>query len=166
MKKLVKILALAMLFALAFSIGASATGVQNEEIKAFVSEKIIPVIAGVLTSLVALLGTLKSIFKSLKDLKGTRDGLCMAQREIKDQSAREHEAMQKKYEEIKELVSSVPELRGEMNELLKNTNTLILQLSRLSKISSLGFCGDSETVKSGRGKEIALLAEQNQEVEK
>ncbi len=155
-----------MLIALTLSLSISATELSGEDIKTYVGERIIPVIAGVLTSLLALLGTLKSIFKSLKELKGTRDGLSLTQREIKEQSTRDYEAIKQKYEEIKELVSSVPELTGQINELTKNTEVLILQLSRLSKISSLGFCQNPDTVKSGRGKEIALLAEQNQEVKK
>lgn len=164
MKRLIKILILALCIVALLCISVSATG-QSEEIKDYVGEKIMPIIAGVITSLLALLGTLKSIFKSLKDLKASKDDLNKTQAEIKDQSARELEAIKLKYDEIKTLLTDVPELKADLELLLKSTRSLICQMSRLSKISSLGFLQNSEVVRSGKGKEIACLAEQNQEVE-
>ncbi len=164
MKRLIKILILTLCVAMLFCISTFATEEGAQDVKTYVGEKIMPVVAGVITSALALLGTLKSIFKSLKDLKGAREDLGRAQNEIKAQSAKELEAIKQKYDEIKELIADVPELKNDLNMLLENTQTLIIQLSRLSKISSLGFLQSTEVVKSGRGKEIALLAEQNQEV--
>lgn len=164
MKRLIRILIFTLCIVVLLCLSASATG-QSEEIKEYVGEKIMPVIAGVVTSLLALLGTLKSIFKSLRDLKSSKEDLNKAQNEIKDQSERELEAIKLKYDEIKALLSDVPELKADLEKLLKGTSTLICQMSRLSKISSLGFLQNSEVVRSGRGKEIACLAEQNQEVE-
>jgi hypothetical protein len=165
MKKLIKILIFVLCLMLALCISASATAPQNEELKAYVGEKIMPVVAGVATSLIALLSTLKSIFKSLKDLKGERDSLGRVQSEIKDQNARDLEQIKAGYEELRVLLADVPSIKEELNSISKATQALIVSISRLSKISSLGFLQSPEVIKSGKGKEIALLAKQNQEVE-
>lgn len=163
MKGFIKTTVLCILLALLMSLCAGASGImQGEEIKEMISEKIIPVIAGVLTSLVALLGTLKSIFKSLKELKGAKDSLESTQGEIKEQSTREFCQIKEKYDELKTLLADVPQLKTELDALAYSLFELSEQMARLSKLSAIGFCQNPEIITSGKGKEITLLAQQNQ----
>ncbi len=132
---------------------------ENVKIKAYIEEKIIPIVVGVLTSLLALLGTLKSIFKSIKELKESKDGLSRAQGEIRDNSKKELEAIRKKYEEMKSLIEDVPKLQGEIQELSAQSKELMKQISTLCQMSKVAFCANPELVRAGKAKEIAILAE-------
>lgn len=132
---------------------------ENAEIKTYVEEKIIPIIIGVLTSVIALLGTLKSIFKSLKELKASKEGLVSAQGEIRDNSRKELEAIRKKYEEMKSLIEDVPKLQEEIQELRAHSKELIKQTNTLCQMSKVAFCANPELVRAGKAREIAKLAE-------
>lgn len=165
MKGLLRILIFCVLIALSLTMVACASEELNaEEIKTYIGEKIIPVIAGVVTSLIALFGTLKSIFKSLKELKSSKNELERVQGEIKAESKAELAMLQSKCEDIKASTADVPQLKSELEKLNKSTSVLIEQLARLSELACIGFCQSDELVRSGKGKEIASLAEQNQVV--
>ena len=165
MKRVFKILILCVLVALTLAVSASASEISSsDEIKTYVSERIIPVIAGALTSLIALLGTLKSVIKTLKELKGSRGELERVQKEIKEQSKAEYLKLQEKCEHIEESTKDVSAFKAEIKELCSLASGLQEQIARLSELACIGFLQNSELVRSGKAKEIAVLAEQNQVV--
>ena len=161
-KRLILTFILILVFAL--SVSAYAISLDGEEIRNYLEEKIIPVIAGVVTSLIALIGTLKSIFSTLKQLKSSKESFDKTRNEIEVSSLAELEQISKKYDELKESVKNVPELEKHLLALNSQIGTLIVQLSNLSQLTAIGFCESAELVSSGKGRQIALLAEKNQVV--
>ncbi len=166
MKKLL-IFLLILAFALSLTLVISAeeaTQDTGEEIRTYVEEKIVPILMGVATSIIALLGTLKGVFNALKGLKESKATFDKEQAKIKENSKRELEEIKKKYEEIKTLVSCVPQLDMQIKELNKGSALLASEVANLSEIASLGFSESYELVKSGKAREIVLLANENREL--
>ena len=115
-------------------------------------DKIVPVAVAVLTSALAFVATLGTIAKSLKALKDTKDAF---KDEAKERTVFFEcgiEMLNEKAQELTELVSDVPKLKEELTELA--------QECRLnSEILALGFSANSEVIKSGKGKKMAVLLE-------
>lgn len=167
MKRLL-IFLLILAFTLSFAPVISAEEIEQndkgEEIRTYVEEKIVPILMGVATSIIALLGTLKGVFNALKGLKESKATFDKEQAKIKENSKRELEEIKKKYEEIKTLVSCVPQLDMQIKELNKGSALLASEVANLSEIASLGFSESYELVKSGKAREIVLLANENREL--
>lgn len=121
---------------------------ENEEvdIKAYITEKIVPVAVGVLTSIIALGATLfkvAGILKSLRDAKDTFEGEARVRAELSRELKQEAQGLQ-------ETVKDVPELNERVNALTE-------RVEALAEILVLGFSANSEVIKSGKGKKMALL---------
>ena len=163
MKK-VLFIALALALCLCLSIGCFAqdegrdvgaptpTAEGGIDIKDYIMDKIVPVAVAVLTSAVAFIATLGTVAKSLKALKDTKDAF---KDEAKERAVFFEcgiEMLNEKAQELTELVSDVPRLKEELTELA--------QECRLnSEILALGFSANSEVIKSGKGKRMAVLLE-------
>lgn len=178
MKKVITIL---MILILSLSLVVSAEGVEQgaEEIppvseanpytlspdplKEYIEEKIIPVVVGVATSLIALIGTLKSVFDALKGLKESKETFDKEQASIKENSKKELEEIKQKYEEIKESIAEVPELLEKI-DIQKNT---IEKLEHYILISAdilvLAYSANSELVRTGKANQMTRLLEQIKE---
>ncbi len=166
MKKIL-ILMFTMLLIFSFATVAFAKDVEQdtgEEIRVYVEEKIVPILMGVATSVIALLGTLKSVFSALKGLKESKAAFDKEQASIKENSKKELEEIKQKYDEIKASVENVPLLDTQLRELNKQASVLSLEIANLSKIASIGFSMDSELVKEGKSREIVRLASKNEEL--
>ena len=73
MKRILAVLFVIMMaFCMTSVCFATEIGFDATELELYITEKIVPVVAGVLTSIVALISLLRSIAKSLKGLKDTK----------------------------------------------------------------------------------------------
>lgn len=147
--------------------GASDTNGASEEefnIYAYIKEKIVPVVVGVLTAASALIATLAAIKRSLNALAETRANFkkesekrdeeleaykeqCEKQiNEMKGQVARLEIAV----DEIKEATKGVPGFE----KTLENASTL---LKGVSQILTLGFSANKDVIKTGKGRKMELL---------
>ena len=131
--------------------GSSATPTTETsevDIKAYIQEKIVPIVVGVITSIVALITTLYKIGTSLKALSGTRETL--------DADAKKREvavaSLGEQVEQIKASIKDVPSLEKSIEELSALCNTI-------AEILSLGFSANEEIIKSGKGKKMSILLE-------
>ncbi len=129
--------------------GSSATPTTKTsdiDIKAYIQEKIVPIVVGVVTSIVALITTLYKIGASLKALSGTRETL--------DADAKKREAavasLGEQVEQIKASIKDVPSLEKSIEELSALCSTI-------AEILSLGFSANEEIIKSGKGKKMSML---------
>ena len=129
--------------------GSSATPTTETsevDIKAYIQEKIVPIVVGVITSIVALITTLYKIGASLKALSGTKDTL--------DADAKKREAavasLGEQVEQIKASIKDVPSLEKSIEELSALCSTI-------AEILSLGFSANEEIIKSGKGKKMSML---------
>ena len=166
MKKIL-ILLFILLFTFSLALVSFATDVaenENSELQNYVEEKIVPVIIGVATSIVALLSTLKGVFNALRGLKESKDTFDKEQAKIKENSKKELEQIKRKYDEIKVAVECVPLISEEIKALCNKTSILSQEIAGLSKIASLGFSKESELVREGKSREIVRLANKNEEL--
>lgn len=161
-KGLVCVMLLLVFAMCALMLSSCAAELDAQGIKDYFEQKIIPIIAGALTALIALFASLKSIIKTLKELKSARDELGATQKEIEKISARELGEIKQKYDEISASTKQIATQGQEITEIAKSVGLLREQISRLSEIAYLGFSQDGELVRSGKSKTIAILSEQNQ----
>ena len=125
---------------------------ETIDVKAYIMDKIVPVAVAVLTSALAFLATLGTIAKSLKALKDTKEAFSDEAKERAVFFECGMEMLTEKTEELKELVSDVPKLKGELLALSEECRLN-------SEILTLGFSANSEVVRSGKGKRMAQLLE-------
>ena len=137
---------------------------RQGEIKIYIEEKIIPVVAGVITSIAALLGSLRGILKALGKLEGAKESFDFTSRELAEHTQRELQEIKGKYDGMKEGLGEIATLENQVLELKGEIEGLILQISNLSQIASLGFAKSKELIKDGRAREIAILAKENEVV--
>ena len=130
---------------------------EDFDLKAYIKEKIVPVVVGVLTSSSALLATLMAIRKSLASIGDTKDTFKKEARRREEKFREESEHLREKTEEIEKMVALVPELEKRVTELDKNMQALISECASLGKMISLGFSQDERVVTSGNGKKISKL---------
>lgn len=167
------LLALSMLISVSFASGIATeetnteemnTELENDKLREYIEEKIVPVLMGVITSVVALLSTLKGIFSSLKGLKESKENFDKDREKIKEESKKELEKISQKYEEIKTEVGKVCLLLPEIEKLKGQSEILSKEIANLSEIASLGFSQNQELVKEGNARKIVVLAEKNKEI--
>ena len=132
--------------------------------KTYIEEKILPIIVGVVTSIIALLSTLRGIFSSLKSLKASKENFEREQEKIKESSRAELEKITEKYNEIKSEIKSVVQIKDGLCELKEKTEILSKEIENLSQIAALGFCKDKDLVLEGASREIVILAKENKEL--
>ena len=118
------------------------------DIKVYIQDKIVPIVVGVATSVVALITTLYKIATSLKALGNTKDTL------EQDSQKREEatKILGEQVEQIKASIKDVPSLEKSIEELSALCSTI-------AEILSLGFSANEEIIKSGKGKRMSMLLE-------
>ena len=165
MKKLIIFASLFLLVCLCFSSVALAQGEERDgwDAQEYVEEKIAPVVAGVLTSVIALITTLGSISKSLGALKDTKTSFTAEAKERAESFSLSTEMLKAQAKEIKEMIECVPELESQLTELKTEVLTLVDQCATLSEILTLGFSANAEVIKSGKGQRMASLLENARE---
>lgn len=132
--------------------------------KTYIEEKILPIIVGVVTSIIALLSTLRGIFSSLKSLKASKENFEREQEKIKESSRAELEKITERYNEIKSEIKSVVQIKDGLCELKEKMEILSKEIENLSQIAALGFCKDKDLVLEGASREIVILAKENKEL--
>lgn len=161
MKKLLRIFVLALAFSLCLISVCSAEemteGEGGVELKDYITEKIAPVVAGVLTSVIALVTTLGSIAKSLNSLKDTKSTFSKEAHERAVSFSRSAKLLENKAEELKAAVECVPQLEGELIQLKKDIELLTSQCVDMAEILCLGFSANSDIIRSGKGKKMSVL---------
>lgn len=137
---------------------AQETGANSkDDIKIYISEKIAPVVAGVLTSVIALVTTLGSIAKSLNSLKDTKSTFSKEAHERAVSFSTSAKLLENKAEELKAAVECVPQLEGELIQLKKDIELLTSQCVDMAEILCLGFSANSDIIRSGKGKKMSVL---------
>ncbi len=142
----------------------SDTDMGKSEISVYITEKIMPVAAGVLTSVCIFIGALWKICQVLSSMKGSKELFGKAQSGI--DKAVENIGMSVKDEVlgITEQTKSLPELSENVTELKKETETLIEECKTLAKMISIGFGANRDLVKNGSAREIQRLTELSDEI--
>ena len=155
MKKIIGV-AFALALCLCMSTACFAQGEGEIDVKTYVQEKIVPVAVAALTSAIAFLATIGTVARSLKSLKDTKDSFADEAKERAVFFESGMALLEDKAQELKAMVEGVPELKSKIEELTQKEELL-------AEILSLGFSANSEIVKSGKGKRMALLLEKSKD---
>lgn len=130
---------------------------SGTELRSYIEEKIMPVIVGVITSVVALLGTLKGLFSALKELKNAKSDYEAKSKASAEDAKKVSNGLKADYNAIKDSVKDVPQLievckkQEEKIENLENTVIVV------SKMLCLAYSANSELVRAGKAKEMNRL---------
>ena len=129
------------------------------DIREYLTEKIAPIIAGVATSLVALLGgfaklksAVCSIDRSGKELDTLREGVKSTLSGVETQ-------LKKGLCDIEEKLKGVPEIKESYDEIRASCLKLEEQNEMLLEALKLGFESFPEAVKCGNARKIAIMSE-------
>lgn len=124
----------------------------NSQIQTYISEKIVPVVVGVLTAVIALITALGSIAKNLNALKDTKEVFCNESREREKAFDKNAKLLCENAQRLEDTVKDLPQIKEKVDILNEECKTL-------AQILSLGFSANKEVVKSGKGREMAYLIE-------
>lgn len=128
---------------------------KNEELAIYIKEKIAPIVVGVITSVIALLGAIGSIKKALFSLKDTKDILEIAQCTFKDE-----------FEKIRKETEKVPELKEKFEGLRSEIASVSDELKTIMQILTLAYSSDEKLVKCGKASKMYKLLNEGENDEK
>lgn len=136
---------------------------ENDMLKNYIQDKIIPVLIGVSTSIIAFLSTLKGVFSALKSLKDTKEGYEDDRNKFKEEMKIELEKVREKYDNVTTALNGVVSIGAEFEKMKNHISTLSKEIANVSEIASLGFSNNENLVKEGIARKITVIAEQNKE---
>ena len=160
MKKIIRffIIALVLCFILAFCVNASGIDVEESfSLGEYVKERIVPIVAGVISSLVGLCVVLSSIFKALKGLKNEKKEMSENEKKRNEIFKEETAALKAQVDDVKESVNKLIEQLDFLKGIKSEIDFECEELGIIGEILVLGFSSNSEIVKTGKGKQINLL---------
>ena len=132
----------------------------NFDLASYIIEKIIPVAAGVATSLVALGGTIYKIRGSLSTLNSSNDSLKEVKKTVSQTLDNVKRELTSGLHQVEDKISDIPEIKESYKELKTNYSELIKQNKALLEAIKLGFESMPEAVQSGNARKIAIIAEE------
>ena len=132
---------------------------EDFDIQSYLTEKILPVVAGVATSIVSLGGTIYKIKSSLSTLNCSNESLKEIKNTVSGTLDNVKSELAKGLCEVQTKVKEIPELKESYSELKNNYSELLKQNKALMDALKLGFEALPEAVKSGNARKIAIIAE-------
>ena len=132
---------------------------EGFDIKAYLTEKIAPIVAGVATSLVALGGTIYKIKSSLSTLDSSNDSIKEIKKSANDTLDNVKTELTRGMCDIQTKIKDIPEIKEGYEELNRNTEELSKQNRALLEALKLGFESLPEAVVSGNARKISIITE-------
>jgi len=125
----------------------------------YLTEKIIPVILGVATSIVALLGGLGKIKSAASGLDKSGKELTDIKEEVYSTLSGLERQLKDGIGEIEERLSRIPEIKEGYDEIRESCERLTEQNKNLSEALRLGYEALPQAVKCGNARKIAILTD-------
>ena len=132
-------------------------GEEEFDLKAYVEDRIVPVISGVGAAIVAILVALGPLISAIKAIKNAAASFSKKDEERNASQRESNKIMQKSIERIEKNVEDVTKLQAQIDAFKKQTDELKLVCATLAKITALGFQSNADVVRSGKGKKMAVL---------
>ena len=158
MKKLIVLFMVLISLCMSLSLIARAEdGINRGDIRDYIEEKILPVVIGVVTSIIAFLGALKGVLSSLKELKRAKSDYETIAEKNREEAKREIQVLQEAYGSIKESVEDVPKLLDTLENQREKIESLEQIVIVATEILSLAYSANSELVRTGKANEMKRL---------
>ena len=138
---------------------ANGEAAEEFDIKAYLTEKIAPIIAGVVTSLVALGGTVYKIKSSLSTLDSSNESIKEIKKSAKDTLENVKTELTRGMCDIQTKIKDIPEIKEGYEELKKSAEELTRQNKALLEALKLGFESLPEAVISGNARKISIITD-------
>ncbi len=131
--------------------GASTSRVDEDfDLKAYIKEKIVPVVAGVCAAVVTICLALAPLVRAITAIKNLIASFSKKDEERNQSVEKSNEIMRENIEKIENSVKNVPTLEKQIAEQSKTIETM-------AQVIVLGFSANTEIVRSGKGKKMTLL---------
>lgn len=152
-----------------FAEGVSdVNGAETEEFdfKSYLTEKIIPIAAGVATSLIALGGAIAKIKGTISTLNNSSGALNDVKTAVSGTLENVKGELKSGLSEIEEKIKDVPELKEAFYTLETEYKKLMEQNAALMEALKIGFGSIPDAVKNGSARQIAIISDKLKEVTK
>ena len=133
-------------------------------ISEYITEKIMPVAAGIVTSVCVFLGALWKIEQMLSSMKGSKELFGKAENAVNSAVENIGNSVKSEVLKVTEQIKNIPELEKNVAELKNETEILIRECKTLAKMISIGFGASKELVKNGSARKIQRLTERSDEI--
>jgi nitrate/nitrite-specific signal transduction histidine kinase len=130
-----------------------------DDVAIYIQEKIVPVVIGVVTAVIALLGSINSIKKTLISLKGSKDVLELAQSTFDTELGNIKGTLKNELENIKNEIQGMPELKEKFDSLKGDVDDVTTQLKTIADILALAYSSNEDLVRSGKASKMYKLLE-------
>ncbi|MBQ9743491.1 MAG: hypothetical protein IJW19_00005, partial [Clostridia bacterium] len=139
-------------------------GDGDTDLKEYLMEKIAPIAAGVITSLLALATTIKRIKGTISTLNSSTGALNDVKEAVADTLEGVKSELKNGISEIEKKISDIPELKEDYEMLKNEYKTLKEQNALLMEAFNLGFASIPDAVRSGNARKIAIVSDKFNEV--
>lgn len=123
---------------------------EDFDLKAYIKEKIVPVVAGVCAAVVTICLALAPLVRAITAIKNLIASFSKKDEERNQSVEKSNEIMRENIEKIENSVKNVPTLEKQIAEQSKTIETM-------AQVIVLGFSANTEIVRSGKGKKMTLL---------
>lgn len=140
-------------------LGATETDSAAPSLTEYITDKIIPIVAGVATSLIALIGAIGKLRSSVSSLDSSSAVITKLKDEVGATLERMNGELNMGIRSIESTVADVPELKKSYEELRLAYSELKHQNQLLMEAIALGFSSIPDAVECGGARKIAIIAE-------
>lgn len=179
MKRLIFTLSLILCFAI-FTVGASASQVENEitdtsegilttnpkefDLKAYVGEKLLPILVSAFSGLIGLISSVCLIKNAIKGLSNKADTLKNSVSESENKLKQDIGRVACEIEKIKSYSDEIAKTKDSVIKLNDELCALIKESHNMSRMVALGFMGDEKAMRDGRATKIFKLLEKSNDL--
>ncbi|MBE6664064.1 MAG: hypothetical protein E7602_06135 [Ruminococcaceae bacterium] len=128
----------------------NAPSEEDLDLKTYIKEKIVPVVAGVCAAVVTSCLALAPLARAISAIKNLIASFSKKDEERNQSVEKSNEIMRENIEKIENSVKNVPTLEKQIAEQSKTIETM-------AQVIVLGFSANTEIVRSGKGKKMTLL---------
>lgn len=137
---------------------------EGFDFKGYIGEKIIPVIFGVATGLIGLIGSVKIVKRAVGSLVSSSGLLLDESSRNKKEFEEEKREIKLQLDRIKNEAFEISQAKDLIDELKKELSVVIKESHNMSRMIALTTLGDENAIKDGRGAMVHKLLEKSSQM--
>lgn len=137
---------------------------ESFDFKGYIGEKIIPMLFGVVTGLIGLLGSVKIVKRAVGSLVSSSGSLLDASSKNKEEFDEEKREIKLQLDRIINEACDISQTRALIEELKRELSVVIKESHNMSRMIALTTLGDESKIKDGRGAIAYKLLEKSSQM--
>ena len=137
---------------------------ESFDFKGYIGEKIIPMLFGVVTGLIGLLGSVKIVKRAVGSLVNSSGSLLDASSKNKEEFDKEKREIKLQLDRIINEACDISQTRALIEELKRELSVVIKESHNMSRMIALTTLGDESKIKDGRGAIAYKLLEKSSQM--